>query len=39
MGATKREIAPPPKIYGLNKERLEEVKMFLREVEGKDELV
>ncbi len=32
---TKREIFPSPKIYGLNKNRLKEIKAFLRELTNK----
>jgi hypothetical protein len=31
----KREITPSPKIYGLNKDRLKEIKVFLHELTGK----
>jgi hypothetical protein len=32
-----REILPSPKLYGLNPGRVEEIKVFLQEVESKDE--
>ena len=34
---TKRQIAPSRSIYGMNKEKLEEIKAFLREHESEAE--
>jgi len=34
---TQREIVPSPKLYGLNPGRVEEIQVFLQEVESKEE--